>query len=104
MIMRRKVLLGNERVIIIEWHDMAVDDNIFGNATSVANAMILGAIEDRCEECGMTQLRQLDFSQLATATTSIEARHVTKRKGRLNNAFNQGNEIGMRVKPSKFNF
>lgn len=48
---------GNGRTIEIEWHDMSVDNNIFGNATAVANAMILGAIEDCCEECGMKNLR-----------------------------------------------
>jgi hypothetical protein len=61
---------------------MSVDENIFGNATSVANAIILGALEDCCEECGMTKLRQLDFSQLATVTTTVEARNITKKKSR----------------------
>lgn len=68
--------LGNERVVVIEWHDMSTDDNISGNATFVVNEMILGALEDRCKECGMTQLRQLDFSQLATVTTFIEKRQI----------------------------
>jgi len=71
--------LGSERVIVIEWHDMSTDDDIYGNATLVANEMITGAIEDRCEECGMAQLRLLDFSQLATATTSVETGHATKK-------------------------
>ena len=64
--------LENERVIVIEWHDMSVDDDICGNATDVANAMILGSVKDCCEKCGMKKLRQLDFSQLATATTAVE--------------------------------
>lgn len=65
--------LEKGRVIVIEWHDMSVDKDIYGNATAVANAMIMCAIEDCCEECGMKKLQRLDFSQLATATTTIEA-------------------------------
>jgi hypothetical protein len=65
----------NGRVIVIEWHDMSVDKDVGGNATSVACAMIKCAIEDCCEECGMKRLWQLDFSQLATATTTIEEEH-----------------------------
>jgi len=68
------------RVIVIEWHDMSVDKDIYGNATAVANAMIQCAIEDSCEECGMKNLQQLNFSQLATATKTIEAKHNRKDK------------------------
>jgi hypothetical protein len=64
--------LGSGRVIVIEWHDMSVDKDIYGNATAVATAMIRCAIEDCCEECGMKKLRELDFSQLASATKTIE--------------------------------
>lgn len=68
--------LGKERVAVIEWHDMSIDNNVFGNATSVINEMILGAIEGCCRECGIDRLRKLDFSQLATVTTSIEEHHM----------------------------
>lgn len=75
-----EAFLRNERVLIIEWHDMSTDEDVFGNATAVVNGMILGALEDLCEECGINQLRKLDFSQLATVTTSVEARHVSNKK------------------------
>ena len=71
---------ANERLLVIEWHDMSTENDVFGNATDVASAMILGALEDFCEKCGIRQLRKLDFSQLATVTTSAETRHISKRK------------------------
>jgi len=64
--------LENGSIIVIEWHDMSVDKNIYGNATAVVNAMIKCAIEDCCEECGIKNLRQLNFSQLATVTKTME--------------------------------
>ncbi len=63
---------SNERLLVIEWHDMSTDGDSTGNATMEASDMILGALEDLCEACGMTALRELDFSQLATVTTTIE--------------------------------
>ena len=51
---------------------MSVDRSTYGNATLVASEMIVGAIEDFCEECGMINLRKLNFAQLATVTTTIE--------------------------------
>jgi hypothetical protein len=61
-----------ERVIVIEWHDRTVDKDISGKATAVADVMIKCAIENCCEKCGMERLRLLDFSQLASATSTIE--------------------------------
>ncbi len=72
--------LRNARVLVIEWHDMSTDDDVVGNATVVVNAMISGALENLCEECGINHLRKLDFSQLATVTRSVEARHISKGK------------------------
>ena len=73
-------LIANERVLVVEWHDMSSENDVFGNSTDVVNAMILGALEDLCEKCGIRQLRKLNFSQLATVTTSAETRHISKRK------------------------
>jgi hypothetical protein len=70
--------LRNERLLIIEWHDRSTDNDVSGNATVVVNAMILGALEDLCEECGINYLRKLDFSQLATVTTSVEEHRISK--------------------------
>jgi hypothetical protein len=76
----KKASLRNERVLIIEWHDRSTDYHTSGNATDVVNAMILGALENFCEECGINHLRKLNFSQLSTASTSIEARHISNDK------------------------
>jgi hypothetical protein len=59
---------------------MSTEDDVFGNATDVVNAMILGALENLCEECGINRLRELDFSQLATVTTSVEGCHTSNER------------------------
>lgn len=63
---------GKDNLMVIEWHDTSVDDDIFGNSTIVASEMIMGVVEDYCEECGMVKLRKLNFAQLATATTTTD--------------------------------
>jgi len=67
-----EVSTGKDSVLVVEWHDMSVDKNAFGNATVVASEMIGGATEDYCEECGMINLRKLNFAQLSTVTTTVE--------------------------------
>lgn len=62
-------------VLVIEWHDMS--ENGLGNATDVAVAMIDGVRENYCENCGRRALEELDFSQLATAT-SVKDDHAQK--------------------------
>lgn len=64
--------IGKDSVLVIEWHDMSVDKNVFGNATMVVSEMVGVALENFCEECGMINLRKLNFSQLATVTTTVE--------------------------------
>ena len=77
---KQEASLRNERVLIIKWHDRSIDYDISGNATAVVDAMISGAIEDLCEECGTNYLRKLNFSQLATVTTSVEVPHISNEK------------------------
>ena len=63
---------NKDSVLVIEWHDMSVDISVSGNATIVVSEMICGAIEGFCEECGLINLRKLNFSQLASVTTMVE--------------------------------
>lgn len=65
------------KLVFLEWHDMSVDDDIFGNATHMANEIILGATEDYCEEC-IERLHNLNFSQLSTATTTRDS-HIKEK-------------------------
>ena len=58
------------QMIVLEWHDLNAAHP--GNATDVANAMIVGATDGYCAEHGLEALDRLDFSQLATATTEID--------------------------------
>ena len=58
--------IGHLEKLVLEWHDMSLEGR--GNATDVANAMIIGATEGYCEEHAMEALNRLDFSQLADAT------------------------------------
>jgi hypothetical protein len=73
-------IASNERLLVIEWHDMSTDYTVVGNATLEANGVILGALQDLCETCSISALRRLDFSQLATVTTVIENNKTVKHK------------------------
>jgi hypothetical protein len=52
---------GQGKLVVLEWHDVSIDEDVFGCATEVANAIIKGAIEGYCEEHGMEHLNKLDF-------------------------------------------
>jgi hypothetical protein len=60
------------RVVVIEWHDMTTDEDLEGNATLEASEMILGGAAGYCEECALERWRRLDFSQLASPTSSSD--------------------------------
>jgi hypothetical protein len=60
------------RVVVIEWNDMTTDEDLEGNATLEASEMILGGAAGYCEECALERLRRLDFSQLASPTSSAD--------------------------------
>jgi hypothetical protein len=61
-----------EEVIVLEWCDMTTDDSVGGNATGTVDAMLRTAISEYCETHGRELLARLDFSQLASATTSSD--------------------------------
>jgi hypothetical protein len=61
-----------DRIVVIEWHDMTSDEDVAGNATLEANEMISGGMEGFCEEHALEKWRRLDFSQLASATSSTD--------------------------------
>jgi hypothetical protein len=61
--------LGKYEMLVLEWHNMSVEDEADGNATMVACEMVLGAAEEHCETCRKAALERLDFSSLATVTT-----------------------------------
>jgi len=58
--------IGKSQMFVLEWNDMSVETG--DNATDIACEMIIGAMTDYCEECGLQALQRLDFSQLASAT------------------------------------
>jgi hypothetical protein len=64
--------LGRYEMVVLEWHDMSITGR--GNATDVANAMIVGAASGYCEQHALEALTRLDFSQLA-AVTSVADDH-----------------------------
>jgi hypothetical protein len=69
-------LLGSPlQVAVLEWHHTGTEYG--GNATVVANEMILGVAEDFCEDHANETLERLDFSNLASVT-SVEDTHTTK--------------------------
>ncbi len=72
-------LLGSPlQVAALEWHHTGTEYG--GNATVVANEMILGVAEDFCEHHANETLERLDFSNLASVT-SVEDTHTTKANG-----------------------
>lgn len=62
--------LGKCEILVLEWHVMKTI--IGGNVTDVAFEMIRGATNGLCEEHGLEALRALDFSQLASVTTTVD--------------------------------
>jgi len=55
-------------VLFLEWADNRVDDDVLGNATAEAEAMLSVASEDFCDKHALEMLMRLDFSQLSSAT------------------------------------
>ncbi|MEW6058402.1 MAG: TIR domain-containing protein [Bdellovibrionota bacterium] len=66
---------SNEKVIVLEWHDMSTNNDVWGNATGEVDEMIKCATDGYCEEHSLEGLRNLDFSQLSSATYKAHA-HV----------------------------
>lgn len=66
------------RLIVIEWHDMTADEEIGGNATLEAKEMIAGGVEGYCEEHALEKWRRLDFSQLASPTSSADVHNANE--------------------------
>jgi len=62
--------LGSAEDVALEWN--LLREKIGGNLTPLAIAMIRGATEGCCEECGANALDRLDFSQLSSATFTEE--------------------------------
>jgi hypothetical protein len=71
-------------VMVVQWHDHRIsNENPDTNATGIAAAVIDGALEDYCDECGNEHLARMDFSQLATVTAGTERHTSRKRRSRL---------------------
>ena len=68
-------LAAGDQMVILEWHDMSTDDNISGNATGEANAVMNVGASGFCAEHALEALLLLNFSQLASATRT-EDHHV----------------------------
>lgn len=69
--------IGRLEKLVLEWHDLSLTGR--GNATEVANSMIIGATVGYCEKHAKEALSRLDFSQLSDAT-AIEDYHRKKAK------------------------
>ena len=67
-------------LVKIEWWDRSTDDDEYGNATDVANEIIMGATDGFCPEHGLENLNRLDFSQLATITTGRDEHTTVEHK------------------------
>ena len=65
------VILGDSDFFYLNWLNLSGERQI--SSLSVAMEMIAGATEDYCEEHGTEFLERLDFSQLASATSSKES-------------------------------
>lgn len=74
------------RLYFLEWHDMSAER--FGNATLIAKHMIVGALQNLCEDCGFAALMRLDFSQLSSAT-ALNENH------KISNSWPEGDSIGV---------
>jgi hypothetical protein len=64
------------KVVVIEWHGMTADEDLGGNATLEASEMILGGSAGYCEKHALEKLRRLDFSQLASPTSSADIHEI----------------------------
>ncbi len=62
--------LGSYEMVVLEWHNLRSKSS--GNATKVAYTMVTGCSVDTCMRCWIEAINRLDFSQLASATASID--------------------------------
>jgi hypothetical protein len=65
--------IGEDRIISVEWHDMAVGASEDSNATGVAFQMLNVSNFGACGECAHEALRRLDFSHLSSSNLAKEA-------------------------------
>jgi hypothetical protein len=72
--------MGEDTILIVEWHDLSVDPDLMGNATHIAHAAVQLAGLARCDECATKAVRRLDFSHLASSTLTIDRHPKRKRK------------------------
>ena len=63
--------LGQSQRFDLDWSSLTDYDERY-SALVVACEMVDGAVEDRCERCGMECLERLDFSQLSSVTSTEE--------------------------------
>ena len=62
------------QIVELEWHDMSAEDEVYGNATAEAEAMLSVGSSGFCAEHALEALLSLNFSQLAAATRTEEHR------------------------------
>lgn len=63
-------LRGEDKMVVAAWANLT--DVVDGEPTDVAYHVVNGATMNYCEEHGIDALRRLDFSQLASATTTAD--------------------------------
>ena len=63
--------LGQSQRFDLDWSSLTDYDERY-SALVVACEMVDGAVEDRCERCGMECLERLDLSQLSSVTSTEE--------------------------------
>ena len=70
----RGTVLGDSYFFELDWVDLS-DDRFEFPALAVASEMIASVTEQYCEGCGTRALERLDFSQIASATATLENTH-----------------------------
>jgi hypothetical protein len=76
--------LGEDHIVVVEWHDMSTEPTVYGNATGVAYAMMQVACFARCPDCGLRGLRRLDFSHLSSSMVQAELHDFDRGKPVMN--------------------
>jgi len=72
----QKSHIGEDRIISVEWNDMARGNGQDWNATDVAFQMMNVSDFAHCEDCALAALRRLDFSHLSSSTLTKEAYEI----------------------------
>jgi TIR domain len=65
--------IGEDKIMVVEWHDISGDAGTWGNATELAFQMLAITDYAHYDECSSAALRRLDFSHLSSATLTMEA-------------------------------